>query len=127
MANSFSAISTAGIYKNYYQGPIVDQLSEDIPVYRGAEKVKNAYSGQQVNRPLRVRRNQGIGASSDGGSLPVIGNQTTVQAVIESKYLYLRAGMTGPAIKASKNDQGSFARIVGYNIEMGWTLRPLLK
>jgi len=62
-----------------------------LPLYRGAEKGKEKWNGQQVIRPVKVRRNQGIGATSDGGNLPKIGQQTTQQAIIAAKYNYLRA------------------------------------
>ncbi len=121
MANQFQGI-TSGLaeLKNYYQGPIKDQFNEDIPVYRAAEKIKQGWSGYQVVRPLRVRRNQGIGATSDGGNLPAIGRQTTVQATITSAFNYLRFGITGPMIKASASDVGSFVRSASYELEMGY-------
>ncbi len=121
MANQFQSISSGlAELKNYYQGPIIDQLNEDCAIYRAAEKVKQGWSGYQVVRPLRVRRNQGIGATTDGGLLPVIGDQTTVQALISSKFLYLRFGITGPMIKASASDIGSFVRSAAYELEMGY-------
>jgi len=121
MANQFQSI-TSGLaeLKNFYEGPIVDQLSEDIPIYRAAEKVKKGWSGYQVIRPLRVRRNQGIGATTDGGTLPAIGRQSTVQASFQSAFNYLRFGVTGPMIKASKSDVGSFVRSAAYELEMGF-------
>lgn len=121
MANAFQNV-TSGLaeLKNYYQGPIVDLLNEDLPVYRAAEKVKQGWSGQQVVRPLRTVRNQGIGATSDGGTLPKIGRQTTVSATIAAKYNYLRFGVTGPMIKASQSDIGSFVRSAAYELEMGY-------
>ena len=121
MSNLFQSISSGmAELKNFYQGPIKDQLNEDMPIYRGAEKVKKGWSGLQVIRPLRVRRNQGIGATSDGGTLPAIGRQTTVQAIIAAKFNYLRFGVTGPMIKASASDVGSFVRSASYELEMGY-------
>lgn len=119
--NQFQNI-TSGLaeLKNYYQGPIIDQLNEDVAIYRGASKGKHKWSGQQVIRPWRVRRNQGIGATSDGGTLPKIGRQTTVQAIIAAKYNYLRFGVTGPMIAASQSDVGSFVRAAAYELEMGY-------
>lgn len=121
MANVFQGV-TSGLaeLKNFYQGPIKDQFNEDTPIYRGSEKVKQGWSGQQVVRPVRVRRNQGIGATSDGGTLPGIGRQTTVQALIAAKYNYLRFGVTGPMIKASASDIGSFVRSAEYELTMGY-------
>lgn len=121
MSNQFQSI-TSGLaeLKNFYQGPIKDQFSEDTNLYRGATLGKQAWSGYQVVRPLRVRRNQGIGATSDGGNLPSIGRQTTVQATISAKFNYLRFGITGPMIKASQSDVGSFVRSAAYELDMGY-------
>lgn len=121
MANSFQSISSGlAELKNFYEGPIKDQFNEELPILRGAEKVNKGWSGYQVVRPLRVRRNNGIGAVSDGGTLPAIGTQTTVQATISSKFNYLRFGVTGPMIKASQSDKGSFVRAAAYELEMGY-------
>lgn len=121
MANLYQNV-TSGLaeLKNFYQGPIVDQFSEDVAIYRGSEKGKYPWSGQQVIRPLKVRRNPGIGATSDGGNLPAIGRQTTVQAIILPKYNYLRFGITGPMIEASKSDVGSFVRSASFELEEGY-------
>lgn len=121
MANTFQSISSGlAELKNFYQGPIVDLLSEEIPIYRAAEKVKKGWSGYKVVRPLRTVRNQGVGATSDGGVLPKIGAQTTTTAEIQAKFNYLRFGITGPMIKASASDVGSFVRSAGYELEMGY-------
>lgn len=121
MSNAFQSISSGlSELKNYYQGPIIDLLNEEVPVYRACEKVKQGWSGAQVNRPLRTSRNQGVGATSDGGVLPKIGRQTTTQATILAKYNYLRFGVTGPMIKASASDAGSFVRSAAYELEMGY-------
>jgi hypothetical protein len=121
MSNQFQNL-TSGLaqLKNFYQGPIQDQLNNDVNLWRGAEKGKHPWSGLQVIRPLKVRRNQGIGATSDGGNLPAIGRQTTVQAIITARYNYLRFGITGPMIKASQNSVGSFVRSAAYELEEGY-------
>lgn len=121
MPNAFQNI-TSGLaeLKNYYQGPIRDQFNAEVPIYRATEKIKQGWSGLQVVRPLRVRRNQGIGATSDGGNLPAIGRQGTTQATISAKYNYLRFGVTGPMIKASASDVGSFVRSAAYELKQGY-------
>ncbi len=121
MANNFQGI-TSGLaeLKNFYQGPIVDQFSEDIAIWKGTEKGKYPWSGQQVIRPLKVRRNPGVGATSDGGTLPAIGRQTTVQAIIPPAFNYLRFGITAGMIEASKSDVGSFVRGASFELEEGY-------
>ena len=52
MANQFQTLSSGlAELKNFYQGPIVDQFSEDVPVYRGCEKIKQGWSAdyQRIN------------------------------------------------------------------------------
>lgn len=121
MANQFQSISSGlAELKNFYQGPMVDDLNETLVMHQFCESVKDGWNGYQVVRPLRVRRNQGIGATSDGGNLPKIGRQTTVQAQFQSAFNYLRFGVTGPMIKASKSDVGSFVRSASYELEMGY-------
>lgn len=121
MPNLFQSINSGmAELKNYYQGPIVSQFNDDLPILRGAERVKKGWSGLQVVRPLKTHRNQGIGATSDGGVLPAIGRQGVVQAIIPSAFNYLRFGVTGPMIKASKSDVGSFVRSAAYELEQGF-------
>lgn len=121
MANAYQSITSGlGILKNFYQGPIVDQFNEDLAIWRGLEKGKYPWSGVQVQRPLKVRRNPGIGATSDGGNLPAVGRQTTLQATIAAKYNYLRFGITGPMISASKSNVGSFVRSAAFELEEGY-------
>ena len=125
MANSFANTSAAGqafaILKNWYAGPIVSQFNDEIPFYREIEKGKEKFNGSQVVRPIKVRRNPGIGAVSDGGLLPSIGAQTTQQAIISAKFNYLRFGITGPMIKASQGDKGAFVSAMEFEMSEGLT------
>lgn len=121
MANLYQGtVSGLAELKNFYQGPIVDQFNEEVAIWKGSDKGKYPWSGAQVVRPLKVIRNPGVGATSDGGILPQIGRQTTVQATISAKYNYLRFGVTGPMIEASKSDVGSFVRSASFELEEGY-------
>lgn len=124
MANAFASTSAAAslsILKNWYQGPIVSQFNDEIPLYKYVEKGKEKFSGLQVVRPVKVRRNPGIGATSDGGTLPSIGTQTTTTAQIAAKFNYLRFGITGPMIKASQGDKGAFVSAMEFEMSEGLT------
>jgi len=122
MANTFGSISSqAGILKTVFQGPLKSQFNDEVPIFRGAAQGQHPWVGQQVNRPLKLRRNQGIGATTDGGVLPKVGRQLPVQATILAKYNYLRFGITGPLIAASKNDTGAFVRGVKFELSEGYS------
>jgi len=122
MANNYSSVSaqTGAMLKRFYADAIVDNLNEDMPLYKAAEKIKKAGSGEAVYAPVRLRRNQGIGAGPDGGNLPSIGRDSVQQAKIDWKFQWLRTGLTAGLISASKNDKGSFVREVDYRIRMGY-------
>lgn len=121
MSNQYQNITTGlAQLKNYYEGPIVSQFSDDNKVYRTVEKDKKSWSGLQVVRPLKTRRNGGIGATSDGGNLPNVGRQGTVQTIIAAKYNYLRFGITAGMIAASQSNVGSFVRSASYELEEGY-------
>lgn len=120
MSNTFASVSNAAsILKNWYQGPVISQFNDEIPFYKAVEKGSEKWAGLQVVRPVKVRRNPGIGATSDGGTLPAIGKQGTAQAIIAAKYNYLRCGMTGPMIKSSQGDRAAFISIMDFEMEQG--------
>jgi len=121
MANIFSSITGAdsGVLKNTYFGPVVSQFNDDNRFYKNVEKLDVPISGTGAYIPINVLRNPSLGAGSDGGPLPAIGTQTTVQAVVTAKFQWLRAGITSGMLKASKNDVGSFVRDLGFQIKRG--------
>lgn len=121
MSNAFQSITTgAANLKNVYEGPILSQFNDDLPVYKNIQKEYKGWSGLAVVRSLKMRRNQGIGAGSDGGNLPSIGVQTNVQATINAKFNWLRFGITSGMIASSKNDTGSFVRQASYELNEGY-------
>lgn len=121
MANQYASISAnlLGSLKPFFEGPIVSQFNDECPLYKAAAMGTEKFTGTTVIRPLKVRRNPGIGATSEGGNLPAIGRQTTIQATISAKYNYLRAGLTAQIIAASANDRGAFVRQMSYEMEAG--------
>lgn len=121
MSNAFQSISAgSALLKNVYRGGLVDLLNADMPIYRAAEKMKDQYSGTQVVRALRTRRNQGIGSGSDGGTLPKIGRTKNSNAQISAKFNWLRFGITAGMIKASQNNDGSFVRAYANELKMAY-------
>jgi len=112
MANTYAGVvnETGGLIKRFYAEGIVDQLSELMVIYKMAEKVKDQGGGDAVYVNTRQKRNQGIGASDDGGALPAIGKPGFLQAKVDHKYNFMRCGITSGLIAASKTNKGAFAK-----------------
>lgn len=121
MANEFSSTisNVLGKLKIYYEDGVRSQFNDEVPFYNAAEKGKSKWNGKQVNVALGLRRNPGIATIADGAPLPSISYQGTDEAQIFAKFAYLRFGITGPMIKASKGAKGAFVDQVSFNMERG--------
>lgn len=121
MSNVVNTIAqeVLGNLKRRYQGPIKSQFNDDMPVLKHMQRGTEKWAGTSVFRPLKLRRNQGIGAASDGGVLPATGKQTTVQAEIPCRFNYLRFALTAPLMKASQTQDGAFVSQLSYEMEEG--------
>ena len=107
------AVTLAGIsdiLKNQYLGPIREQLNNDIVLLSRLEKDDESVVGKNFTIPLHVGRNEGIGATTDGGTLPTAGNQAYKETIVPMRYLYGRIQLTGPSMKASRSNEGAFVR-----------------
>ena len=108
MGVTLSAISD--ILKNQYLGPIREQLNNDIILLSRLEKDDESVVGKNFTIPLHIGRNEGIGATTDGGTLPTAGNQSYKETIVPMRYLYGRIQLTGPSMKASRSNEGAFVR-----------------
>jgi hypothetical protein len=96
------------VLKDYYIGPLQEQLNNEVMVLNMFEKAKITWAGRQGVVPVHVGRNAGVGFS-DTGALPAAGNQVTKQLNFTAAYLYGRFQVTGPAIaSAAKGGTASF-------------------
>jgi hypothetical protein len=98
--------------KEDYQPAIREQLSEAFMLLSQVEKNTTDIEGRRAVLSLHVSRNSGVGARSDGGTLPAAGEQGYAEERVPVKYLYGRIKVSGPVIAAMKSDQGSFTRAV---------------
>ena len=97
------------VLKEYYEGPVREHLNNKIPILKYIEKSKRKWNGRRVVFPVHLRRNHGVGARGETGTLPSAGKQEYVESRIKSKFLYGRIELTGVVIAASQGDKGSFA------------------
>lgn len=100
----------ADILKNQYLGPLREQLNQDIVLLSRLEKDDESVVGKNFTIPLHVSRNEGIGATSDGGALPTAGAQGYKACIVPMRYVYGRIQLTGASIKASASNQGAFVK-----------------
>ena len=109
------------ILKDFYLGPIIEALNNQIEMVQLFQKSVLDWSGRQVVIPIHVGRNngvayanesQGVGGGGTGDTLPVAGNQTYVNLNVTAKFLYGRFSLSGPAIATAKTTANSFATYV---------------
>jgi hypothetical protein len=109
---STTLTSLDAILKNQYLGPVREQINSKIELLKRIETDRESVVGKNFTIPLHYGRNEGIGARSDGGTLPTAGNQSYKETIVPMRYLYGRIKLTGPSIKAAKSNEGAFIRAV---------------
>lgn len=105
------------ILKEFYLGPVREQLEYSGVLMARAQKDKESVGGRQVSIPVHIGRNEGIAGVSDGGSLPDPGAQSWDNLVFPVKYMYGRLLITGPTIAAAKTDKMAFVRTLDASIK----------
>ena len=108
----------ASILKEFYLGPIQDQLNNETLVSDMFEKASVDWNGRQVIIPVHVTRNANVGFVAETNPLPGpnIGalapngsQQGYVNLTCTSQFLYGRFQITGPAMaSAGKGGANSF-------------------
>lgn len=68
------------------------------------------WTGRQVVGSIHVGRNEGVGATVEGGRLPRAGQQAYAKTIIPAKYNYGRIELTKQVIESSKTNKGAFGR-----------------
>ena len=105
------------VLKEYYEGPVREHLNNSIPILKYVEKSKRKWNGRRVVFPVHLRRNHGVGARGETGTLPTAGRQEYAESRIKSKFMYGRIELPGVVIAASQGDKGSFASALRTEVE----------
>jgi len=103
------------ILKEFYIGPVIEELNNEIFVLEMFEKAVVDWQGRVAIIPVHVSRNTGVGFRQEGGganTLPDAGNQGFNRLQINAQYQYGRFEITGPAISAAKS--GGKGAFIGY-------------
>ncbi len=113
MAATLSTLSA--VMKQFYLGPLQDQLNNEIMAFDLFQKEKVDWVGREAIIPVRTARNTQT-AFSANASLPIAGQQTYASLTVSAKYLYGRMEIQGPAIAQAKASVGAF--INGLQVEL---------
>ncbi len=102
----------AASLKDDYQPVMREQLNNSFMILQQIEGNSDDVEGKNAVLSLHVRRNSGVGARAEGGTLPTAGNQGTVEERTSLRFNYGRIQVSGQTIKAMRSDKGSWVRSV---------------
>lgn len=114
------------VLKIDYLGPVRDQLNNSSVTMSMLEQREEDFQGKQLYLPLHTGRNFSIGSRAEDVQLPggtSQGSQIYDNAIFGVSYQYGRIRVTGPTIRASRNNKGAFIRAV--DAEMRGVTRDL--
>lgn len=109
------------LLKDFYLGPIREQLNSETLLMRRLQKNEDIVEGKQVVLPLHISRNAGIQAvgeatSTSNGILPDPGSQGYARSTFWVRYNYGRIKVTGPAMASGRTARGAFIRALDSEI-----------
>ena len=113
MAATLTTLSA--VMKQFYLGPLQDQLNNEIMAFDLFQKEKVDWVGREAIIPVRTARNTSP-AFSANAALPTASQQTYASLTVSAKYLYGRMEIQGPAIAQAKASVGAF--INGLQVEL---------
>lgn len=116
-----SLATVASILKEIYEPRLVSMLNEDAVTLRRIERTSEGTSsdvnGRYVTFPLKVRRNQGIGARNELELLPTPGQQGYAAARVGLKYLYGALRLSGQTFELADTNRQAFVSAVDQEID----------
>ena len=117
---AFDLSAADNVLKVRYLGPIRDQLNNATILLKRLQR-ESGYvdvSGKSFTVPLHTSRNTSAGLGrADGGALPTAGQQGYSVAVIPNAYQYGRIQVTGPTIRAARDNAGAFVTAIEGEIQ----------
>ena len=115
MAASISSLSAA--LKNFYIGPIQDQLNNEIEMFKLMEELDVEWSGKAAIIPMRTGRNSAVGAVAENATLPTAGQEEYKDLTVTAGYVFGRFQFTDQAVSATAKSAGSFGTIMQLEME----------
>lgn len=104
--------------KIVYLDVLRDQLNTNTnPLYNEIKSSTKDVYGKEVRKMAPYGVNGGVGAGTEDGQLPRSGGNNYIQFVSGTANLYGTINITDKSIKASKNNAGSFVRLLDAELE----------
>lgn len=100
-----------------YLPVIRKQLNNDTVLLTKVQRNERDVVGKRWQMTAHYKRNPGVGARPDDGTLPTAGYQAYKNPYDVVKYNYGRISITGPTIAAAKNDRGAMVRALESEIK----------
>jgi len=101
------------LLKTTYEPEMRYQLNNENVLLAQMEKIQSiADSGNNIIVGVQTGNNEGFGALSDGDDLPTANYAKYAQLTVPMKYLYARLQISGPAMDASRDNAGAFAKVL---------------
>lgn len=104
------------VLKTFYLPAIQEQLNHQTVLADLIETNEKDVSGKNATILCHYGRSGGTGARADGGALPDADYQKFRSATIPMKYQYGRVTFSGPTIAATRDEKGSYARVIDTEI-----------
>ena len=117
MAGTISTMDKA--LKNLYLPRLRSTINTATVLSSRLEKntTSTGVSGRKAIVPINIRGSEAIGARGDDATLPTPQNQTYLETEVVYKYLYGTLRITHPTIAASKNEEGSWVKVISAEME----------
>ena len=112
LTNGGTLTTVNSILKEYYLGPVAEQLNNEVLLLSRLEARSEDLVGKAAFVPLHTGRSSGIGAVGELADLPEAGSQSYARAEYDLKYLYGRIQVSGPSMAKTKSDAGSFLQVL---------------
>lgn len=104
------------VLKTFYLPAIQEQLNNETILNKFIARNEEDVSGKNATIECHYGRNTAAASRADGGAMPTAGYQAFKTATVPMKYHYGRVQFTGPTIAATRDERGSYARVVDTEI-----------
>lgn len=104
------------VLKTFYLPAIQEQLNQQTPLADLIETNEKDVSGKNATILCHYGRSGGTFARADGGAFGDADRQKFQTATVPMKYQYGRVVFSGPTIAATRDEKGSYARVIDTEI-----------